>query len=368
MRNTVTSSLYRKFSYDIRDIIKSNKFKEIFPSVELQPDKQNIDGWSLTTSKQGAYFGGGVGTNIIGFGANLAITDDLYSGFDQALSEVYNEGVHQWKQGSHNSRMEKNCPEIYIGTRWSKSDVIGKAIEDGKIDCNIVIQALDEKGNSFCEEVKTTIEYNKLKSETDSSIWDAEYQQEPADAKGQLFPKDSIKYFIPSDYKDAKWETSTGYVDVADEGTDNLSFPVAKSLDKRLFITDWMFTKENADNTRPMVAEQIRVNDIMFTRIESNNMGAIFGRDVKKLVPDHVNVRLINNDQNKHTRIIMASGLVLKYCHFVHPDYQSDQYKQAMNELTKYMRESKGSVRDDAPDSLSGLVVYVRELYPHLFA
>ena len=88
MRNCVSATLYNKFSYDVRAIIRDPKFKMVFADVALSPDKQNIDGWSLTTSKQGAYFGGGVGTNIIGFGANLAITDDLYSGFAVALSNT----------------------------------------------------------------------------------------------------------------------------------------------------------------------------------------------------------------------------------------------------------------------------------------
>jgi hypothetical protein len=79
--------------------------------------------------------------------------------------------------------MEKNCPEIFIGTRWSKSDVIGKAIEDGLIDRQITIPALIN-GKSFCEAVKSTEEYLKIKDDTDEEIWEAEYQQNPIEIKG----------------------------------------------------------------------------------------------------------------------------------------------------------------------------------------
>ena len=86
MRNTCTATLYDKFSYDTRALFRSTKLKEIFPEIQLQPDKQNVGGWNLTTAKQVSYFGAGVGGSIIGFGANLAITDDLYKSMTDAMS------------------------------------------------------------------------------------------------------------------------------------------------------------------------------------------------------------------------------------------------------------------------------------------
>src|SRR5574344_1879528 len=56
-----TPTLYEKFSYDTRAIIRSEKYQEVFPSIKLAPDKQNLTGWNLETSKQVAYFGAGVG-------------------------------------------------------------------------------------------------------------------------------------------------------------------------------------------------------------------------------------------------------------------------------------------------------------------
>jgi len=87
MRNTCAAVLYDKFSYDTREIIKSEKFKDVFPSIELREDRQALFGWSLKTAKQVSYFGAGVGGSIIGFGASgCAITDDLYKSLEDALS------------------------------------------------------------------------------------------------------------------------------------------------------------------------------------------------------------------------------------------------------------------------------------------
>jgi hypothetical protein len=163
MRNSCTARLYEKFSYDCRNIIRSTKFKKVFPHVTMAEDKQSLNGWNLSTAKQVSYFGAGVGGSIIGFGCNLAISDDLYSGMEQALSEVYNEKVMMWKQSASDSRKEKETPEIYIGTRWSINDVIGKAITEGKVDIQVTIPALDENNETFCPEVKSTEEYLKIK-------------------------------------------------------------------------------------------------------------------------------------------------------------------------------------------------------------
>jgi len=205
MRNTCTARLYEKFSYDVRNIVKSEKFQQVFTDVKLAMDKQAVNGWNLTNSRQVGYFGAGVGGTIIGFGATkLAITDDLYKDIKDALSEFYNDSVHQWKASTHDSRKEKNCPEIFIGTRWSKKDVIGKAIETDKIDLQVTIPALKENGESFCEDVKSTDEYIETKQSIDPFIWEAEYMQTPADVKGTLFSSDVLNRFTLDEYKRIK--------------------------------------------------------------------------------------------------------------------------------------------------------------------
>ena len=45
MRNTCTATLYLKFSYDVRNIVKSEKFTAVFGSL-LSSDKANLQGWN----------------------------------------------------------------------------------------------------------------------------------------------------------------------------------------------------------------------------------------------------------------------------------------------------------------------------------
>lgn len=375
MRNAATSTLYRKFSYDIRAILKLPSYKKIFPYIELSPDKQNIDGWSITKSKQGAYFGGGVGTNIIGFGANLAITDDLYSGFDEALSIIYNDRVDLWKQGSHNSRMEKNCPEIFIGTRWSLQDIIGKAIEKGDLYKSISISALNEKNETFCDQVKSTEEYLKIKADTDQMVWEAEYMQKPIEASGLLFPISELNFFDPKDIPSIKERSdySFGYTDPANKGGDYFSTAFSNIIGTDIFIDHVFCNKDGADPNNQIHCDYIVKNKIMAYEYE----GVFAWQEKAKKLRDMVQekyqgcgFRIVNPTTNKQTRILAESGFIKNHFWF-RSDWESiPEYKIFIKLLTTYLRNQTGSKQaknDDPPDVLAGVASHYRRTFPHLW-
>lgn len=372
MRNTVTSSLYRKFSYDVRNIIRSTKYRNVFPAVELSSDKQNIDGWSLTTSKQSAYFGGGVGTNIIGFGANLAITDDLYSGFLQALSPTYSDSVFLWKQGSHDSRMEKDCPEIYIGTRWSKTDVIGKAIEEKKVEKEILIPALTINNESFCEDVKGTEEYLKIKDETDEMIWSAEYMQDPVEAVGLLFPISDLRFYDPKNLTPEAVEFRMMYIDPANKGSDYFASCACSLVGSDILVENVFCNKDGADANNAYHADYVIENKVDAVEYEGVFSWVESAKRMRDMVSPHpdCNFRITHPTTNKHTRILVESTFIKNHFLF-RDDYEKiPQYKKFIQQLVTYMRDQtslKAAANDDACDSLAGASSYFRRNYGHIW-
>jgi PBSX family phage terminase large subunit len=194
--------------------------------------------------------------------------------------------------------------------------------------------------------------------------------------EGILFSKSDLKRFKFSDIPEKTengnkidpFESVTGYIDVADQGIDSLSFPIGKTIGNKIYITDVYFSKDNSDITRQICADMIIKNKINHTRIESNAMGGIFGRDVKKIVSDEYNIRLISNNQNKHTRIVMQYSFIKEYCYFLDESEYSrgSDYDLFIREILSYMKDAT-SKHDDAPDSLSGLVLYIRQLLSHIY-
>lgn len=372
MRNTCTATLYLKFSYDVRAIVKNDKFKTVFPTVQLSDDKANLQGWNVKQSVQVGYFGAGVGGTIIGFGAsNVAITDDLYKGIEDALSETVNDRVHQWKESTHDSRLETGCARIDIGTRWTKNDVIGKQMENQFYDRSIVVPALDANGRSFCESVMTTDEYLDKQKRTAPEIWEAEYQQNPVDVKGLLF--NNLIFINNTEFKQLiegkKTETNPlgyegclGYIDVADAGNDYLSMAIVAIVEGSFYIVDYVFTRQNTDVTLGVCAEKLNSWGVTYCRVESNSMGAMFARQLQQLTT--TKILQVHNSTNKQTRVIMQSVFIMQKFTFV--QYENNpEYLLFINNLLTYSKEGKNK-NDDAPDCLAGLSIFTQSMFKNL--
>jgi len=359
MRNTCTATLYLKFSYDVRNVVKTEKFQKVFPSVKLSDDKANLQGWNTNQSKQVGYFGAGVGGTIIGFGATkLAITDDLYRGLEDALSDTTNDKILQWKEATHDSRLERNCSRIDIGTRWSVKDVIGRNMEENRYDLSIVIPALDSEGKSFCEDVMSTEQYEEIRGRINPDIWSAEYMQEPVDLKGRLFSGLNKVQTIDK----TKIEGYVGYIDVSDQGADFTAMAIGGIIGNQVYIVDYVFTQANTDVTLPLCAQKLNDWGVKYCRVESNNMGAMFSRQLQKLTKTQI--LQVNNTTNKITRIIMESAFIINSFHFL--EVNSIDYHQFINNVESFSKEGKNK-HDDAPDCLSGLATFVRGLFPRNF-
>jgi predicted phage terminase large subunit-like protein len=363
MRNTCTGTLYQKFSYDVRQVLKSEKFNSVFPEVSISNDKANLNGWNTNQSRQVGYFGAGVGGTIIGFGATkLAITDDLYRGIEDALSDVTNDRVLQWKEGTHDSRLERTCAKIDIGTRWSTNDVIGKNFQEGSYDESIVIPALDANEETFCADVMSTDQYKMIRKKINPDIWSAEYMQEPVDLKGRLFS--NLRTISEADFNLIKGRSagSIAYVDVSDQGADYTAMALAVIIDGTIYIADYCFNKNNTDVTIPLIAEKLNRYRTSYCRVESNSMGSMFARNLQKIT--RTKILQVHNTQNKMTRIIMQSASIINSFVFVKHENSND-YHQFMQNLLHFSKEGKNK-NDDSPDCLAGLSMLIKSLFRRL--
>ncbi len=365
MRNTCTATLYVKFSYDVRAVIQSTKYKQVFTEVRLSDDKKNLQGWNTNTARQVSYFGAGVGGTIIGFGATkVAITDDLYRGIEDALSDTINDRIHQWKQSTHDSRFETGCARVDIGTRWSLNDVIGRNMEEKSYDKSIVVPALTGDGKSFCEAVMSTDEFLEKRKKTSPEIWEAEYMQQPVDIKGRLF--NELKYISEDEFneliKNRPLDGAIAYIDVADQGADFTAMAVAGLVNNSVYILDYVFTKDNTDVTLPMCAQLLNKWDVKYCRVESNSMGAMFARQLQGLT--QCKILQVANQVNKMTRIIMQSVYIQNRLTFVKREHDPQGILFVQNVLS-YSKEGKNK-HDDAPDCLAGLSIFMQSLFKNV--
>lgn len=362
LRNTCTATLYLKFSYDVRSIVKSDKFRAVFPGINLSDDKANLQGWNTNQSKQVGYFGAGVGGTIIGFGATkIGVTDDLYRNLEDALSDTVNDRIIQWKEATHDSRFESGCARIDIGTRWSINDVIGRNIEQNIYDKSIIVSALNDQNESFCSDVMTTQEYLTKKSRTEPSIWAAEYMQQPVDIKGRLFSE--LKFITQTEFNalKPKIEGCIGYIDVADQGNDFTAMAILAIINKEFYLVDYVFNKANTDVTLPLIAAKLNDWKATYCRVESNSMGAMFARQLQKQVK--TKILQVHNTSNKETRILMNSVFIQQRINFVRSG--TPESELFITNVQSYSKEGKNK-NDDAPDCLAGLSIFTQSMFKHL--
>lgn len=183
--------------------------------------------------------------------------------------------------------------------------------------------------------------------------------------EGLLFFAGDLQFYKPNADLDKQFQSSMAYADIADAGEDSTSVPVGRNIKELIYITDWIHNDSISDITIPMVKSMLDKEKCMYIRVESNNMGAMYGRNLQKELKTCTVYPAVSTS-NKHTRILMEAAFILKHCRFLAPEFQSEEYKKAMKELTSYLKNGK-SKHDDAPDALSGLAMFVRGVLPHLY-
>jgi predicted phage terminase large subunit-like protein len=363
MRNSYAADLAEKFSYDIRQMIQSDKFLEIFPAIKLKQDKKSVSDWAITKAKQSTYFCAGVGGPVTGKGCNLvAILDDPIKNIEEALSVSVLDSKWNWYTSTHLSRLETGCPEIQIATRWSKRDIIGRLLEEYPEDWTVItIPALNAQGETFCSEIKTTKEYLDQKRITEDFIWDAEFMQNPLEVKGLLYPIDQLNKFTMADLRTKKPDGIVGFTDTADRGDDYLCSVIGSKYGDYTYITDVVFTQDGVEITEPLVAQQIIDTKCDVMTIEANNGGSSYARNIRKLTKPQWKCSIIDEHEstNKETRILMNAGYVKEYFYFS-SDYESgSDYDKFMRALISYVKIGKNK-HDDAPDGVTGLAIRMK--------
>jgi predicted phage terminase large subunit-like protein len=226
----------------------------------------------------------------------------------------------------------------------------------------IVVPALDENGKSFCESVKTTEEYHQIKKVTPDFIWEAEYMQNPIESKGLLFPIEDLNRFSMKELAGKEPDGIFGFTDTADEGTDYLCSIIGKMYGNRIYITDVIFNQDPIEVTQPEVAGMIINTECELMKIESNNGGKGYAREIRRLIEGKSTCGIIYEPttKNKETRILMNSGNIKNYFWFRNDYEPGSQYDSYMRALTSYVRLGKNK-HDDAPDATTALWEYTKD-------
>lgn len=377
-----------KFGREIMSIMREPEFIDIFPDVKYpnrgytgtkantnqNRESINSDGWMKFV---------GVGGPLTGDPVDVLILDDLYKDWKEGNSPTMQRTVWDWYVAVADTRLHNESQQLIVFTRWSDNDLIAQ-LEDtnkvidynGQCDLDELIETLEHdqflkinipaikenEPNTFDirEEgeplwpARHSLEKLISSRDKDPDKFDCLYQGNPVNKEGLLYGDFKTYTEIPA------IKIKKNYTDTADTGKDflcsaNYGVPLS-SADDHIYITNILYTQDPMEKTEPETAKMLKEGRINKARIESNNGGRGFARNVKREIGSgfNIDVQWFHQSGNKESRIYSNSASVNS--RIVFPSDWHIRWPEFYKHVTKYKKLFAANKFDDAPDTLTGIV------------
>lgn len=356
-------------SVAVKDIVKSDEYQRLF-GVEIAVGTDTKSQWNTTkggglyaTSSLGQVTGFGAGAienegDAWQFGGAIVIDDPIKPA--DALSDNNREAVNLHFETTIRNRVNsRNTPIIIIMQRLHEHDLCGYLMELEPDEWEVLSVPCISYNEDGEEEAlwpfKHTIEeLHKIES-ANQFVFDTQYMQNPKPLEGLMYSKLRTYDILPMEQSIRK-----NYTDTADKGADFLCSVCYVETPSGMYVTDVLYTDKPMEYTEVKTAEMLLINGTQLVKVESNNGGEGFARNVEKNVrlqgtPAALKMRFTSFFQglNKNVRIFSHSAEVQNLIFFP-SDWETrwPQFAQAVKGYRKVGRNA----HDDAPDVLTGMV------------
>jgi len=207
------SDLASDFGRNVRNIVASPEFGQVFTGISLAPDSQAAN--RMNTNRGGTYVAAGVGTAVTGRGADIALIDDPFKDREEADSERRRDLVWDWYRSTLYTRLMPGGAIVLIQTRWHEDDLAGRLLEhEGRIEDGgqwtvLDLPAIDKAGDALWPEWYDVPALTRIKDTIGAREWSALYQQQPQPDEGTYFQREwlqewtelpAVNFYGTSDY------------------------------------------------------------------------------------------------------------------------------------------------------------------------
>lgn len=209
---TYNDDFAKDFGADVRNIMTSSQYKQVFPNVTLQRGGAAKE--RLQTRQGGMATFVGVGGSLTGRGAHLLVIDDVIKDYEQARSQAFRDRAWEWFTKVAMTRRMGRKLVIITFTRWHTDDIIGRLTDRENEYFN---EALSKKiriinfpaiaedddplerlpGEPLWPE-RYDLDFFEEQRSLDPLGFAALYQQRPTLADGVLFRREHIRYYDPA--------------------------------------------------------------------------------------------------------------------------------------------------------------------------
>ena len=199
-----TTDLAVDFGRKVRNLIATDEYLSIFPTVRLASDSKSAGRWN--TNSGGEYYACGIGSSIAGRGADLLLIDDPHSEQDviNGNFEVF-EKAYEWFTFGARTRLMPGGRVAIIQTRWHMDDLTGRVVRDmGQnersdqyevVEFPAILDVVDEKTNKSAQKPLWPEFFDldallRTKASMPVFQWNAQYQQEPTAEEAALVKRE----------------------------------------------------------------------------------------------------------------------------------------------------------------------------------
>jgi predicted phage terminase large subunit-like protein len=372
--------LASRFNRQVQRLIDSKNYRLVFPETRLREsprqDKAAIrtaDEFDLVGRAGGLLSVGREGT-LTGNPVDVMIIDDLYKDALEGNSPVVRENAWEWYVSVVRTRLHNDSRELIVMTRWHDDDLVGRlerrepfveiAPSGGTATagggwyrlCFEAIRTgqstpLDarEAGEALWPE-RQSLALLREKQALDPPTFECMYQGNPSSRKGLLYTGTFATYRD----RPADPVKKGNYTDTADTGEDYLcSICYEVGRDGLIYLIDLVYTQSPMEITEEAVAGMLDRNGTRLARIESNNGGRGFARNVSKMCR-LAKIEWFTQRGNKESRILTGAATVLKQV--VMPVDWAVRWPEFHAHVTGYRRAFHSNRFHDAADVLTGLI------------
>jgi predicted phage terminase large subunit-like protein len=207
------------FGKNVRDLVRLPQFRQAFPGVTLKKGGQASD--RLETMAGGQWSFVGRGGSLTGRGGHIFIGDDLIKDDKEAQSQAIRDQAWNWLTKVAMTRRMGRKLVILTFTRWHSDDPIGRLTDPESpyynrklaekikiINLPAIAEEDDPLGRQPGEPLwpdgpdKFDLEFLEEQQSLDPLGFASLYQQRPSLLDGDLYRRETIKFYKPSELPD----------------------------------------------------------------------------------------------------------------------------------------------------------------------
>ena len=199
-----TTDLAVDFGRKVRNLIATNMYKSVFPTVSLAQDSKSAGRWN--THVGGEYYACGIGSALAGRGADLLLVDDPHSEQDVINGNFSVFGkAFEWFTFGARTRLMPGGRVAIIQTRWHMDDLTGRLVRDMSqndksdqyevVEFPAILDVLNPKTNKHVQKPLWPEFFDleallRTKASMPTFQWNSQYQQQPTAEEAALIKRE----------------------------------------------------------------------------------------------------------------------------------------------------------------------------------